>query len=153
MVETDFERKRGELEIEVREGFSLFLVHGLPEPLAPARLEVLKAVTEAEVSLDFLKLTSDGLSFVVQESLAESTGIALERLRFPVVTATDRSVLSAWSPNLRDEEGMAARIVSAVIATGARLDHISDMHDRILFLMDKRDVQNAAVAIREAAAS
>ena len=151
MVETEFEHQRGVIETELREGFALFLVHSLPDDLDKNRLHVLKVVADANVSIDFLKLTTDGLSFVVPEALSDAAGEALANLKFPLETSPNRSVLSAWSPNLRDEEGLAARLVSAVIASGARLDHVSDMHDRILFLLDQADAEKATQAIREVA--
>ncbi|HLK14112.1 MAG TPA: hypothetical protein VKT78_04850, partial [Fimbriimonadaceae bacterium] len=41
--------------------------------------------------------------------------------------------------NMRDEEGLIARVVQEVIASGARMDHISDMHDRMLVVVHTED--------------
>lgn len=146
MVETEFERQRGIIETEIREGFALFEVDGLAEPLAESRTKTLERIAKAGVSIDFLKLTSDGLSFVVQESDAPQVTQALDNTR--TTHTPGRCVVSAWSPNLRDEEGLAARLVSAVIASGAVLDHVSDMHDRVLFLMDRNGADSALNAIQ-----
>lgn len=145
MVETEFERQRGVIETEIREGFALFEVDGLEEPLAESRTQALERIAKAKISIDFLKLTADGLSFVVNESLAPEVAQALQGLH--ATHTPGRCVVSAWSPNLRDEEGLAARLVSAVIASGAVLDHVSDMHDRLLFLMDRSGAESALGAI------
>ena len=146
VVETEFERQRGVIETEIREGFALFEVDGLTEPLSDARTSTLQRIAKAGISIDFLKLTSEGLSFVVQENLAGEVSRALEGLH--ITHTLGRCVVSAWSPNLRDEEGLAARLVSAVIASGAGLDHVSDMHDRLLFLMDRNGAESALHAIQ-----
>lgn len=40
--------------------------------------------------------------------------------------------------NIRDEEGLIAKIIKAAISTSAHVDHIGDMHDRLLMVVPKR---------------
>ena len=50
---------------------------------------------------------------------------------------------------MRDEEGLIARVVSEVIGTGVRVDHLGDMHDRVLMVMDDRDADKVKVRLEE----
>jgi hypothetical protein len=36
---------------------------------------------------------------------------------------------------MRDEEGLIARIVEQAIATGTSVEHVGDMHDRLLLVV------------------
>lgn len=146
-VETDFEKQRGVFEVELRTGFARAHVYEMAEPLTESRTTVLQSVADAKISIDFLKLTSDGLSFVVAAEKQAEAEAALKKAGAKFEMVPDRCVLSVSSPNLRDEEGLAARLVATVLGSKARLDHMSDMHDRVLFLLDKPDAERAAKAI------
>ena len=59
--ETDFEKQRGISRVEVRTGLTQVHVLDLSEPISKSRLRVLDAVSSAGISLDFLKLTPNGM--------------------------------------------------------------------------------------------
>ncbi|MBX3112633.1 MAG: hypothetical protein KF857_11555 [Fimbriimonadaceae bacterium] len=146
--ETEFERPRGVHSIQVREGFTNVRVYGLSEPLPQARIDVLAAVAEHGVSIDFLKFTPDGLSFVVPDSDQPAASAALQSKGAMQEAKGDRCVVTAHAVNMRDEEGLIARLVSAAIASGTEIDHMGDMHDRVLFVVSKTDVGKLEEALR-----
>ncbi len=113
-------------------------VSGLAEPVHESRLFVLKAVAEAGISVDFLKLTPSGLSFVINDSSSGEIEAALGPLQVKHTIRKDRCVILVHAVNMRDEEGLTASVVQRAIASGAILDHISDMHDRMLIVAESK---------------
>lgn len=133
--ETAFERPRGVSRVETRAGYCQVHVEGLSEPLVTHRLEALAAVAGAGVSIDFLKLTPRGLSFVAPADRAGD----IERVLAGAQVARDRSIVSVYAVNIRDEEGLLAEIVQEAIALGAQIDHVGDGHDRLLLVVGDAD--------------
>ncbi len=136
---TDFEKRRGVSRVEVRDGYAQVHASRMPEPIIEGRLAVLQTVANASVSIDFLKLTPSGLSFLIQESQAKPVEDALNKSAVHCSVKPGRSVVLVHAVNMRDEEGLIAGIVREVIASGARMDHISDMHDRVLVVVHTED--------------
>jgi len=138
MQETAFEKQRGISQVEVRGGFAQVHVSQIRDQIHERRLQVLKAVREASVSVDFLKFTPSGLSFVISESNSGDIEKALEPLNLHCSIRKDRCVILIHAVNMRDEEGLTAQVVQQAIASGAIVDHISDMHDRMLIVAEQK---------------
>ena len=141
---TEFEKRRGISRVEVRSGYAQVHVFDLVEPLTQSRLAVLENAAAARVSLDFLKFTPDGMSFLVREEDAGPLVKALTegdvKLSPSQVNAQKgRDVLMVHAVNMRDEEGLIASIVLQAIRSGAAIGHVSDMHDRVLIVVGKED--------------
>ena len=136
--ETAFEKQRGIGQVEVRSGLAQVHVSRMQEPIHDQRLKVLHAVAAAGVSVDFLKLTPSGVSFVISEANCTQVEGSLDPLGVRYTIRKDRSVLLVHAVNMRDEEGLTARVVQQAIASGAIVDHISDMHDKMLIVSESR---------------
>lgn len=132
--ETGFEKTRGVSRVEVKSGFAQVHVRELTEPIMDARLSVLKSIANAGISIDFLKLTPDGLSCIITEAQSEKAAEALKSANVEYAVATGRSVLLVFAVNMRDEEGLIAQVVQEAIRSGKAIEHISDMHDRMLLV-------------------
>jgi aspartokinase len=141
-IETDFEKRRGVSRIELRPGFAQVHVSRLEENLMEARMQVLRALADAQVSIDFLKLTPSGLSCLISEAKTEAVTTALESCGVHFSVRRGRSIVIAHAVNMRDEEGLIARVVQQAIASTARLDHICDMHDRMLIVVHGEDAES-----------
>ncbi|MCO5297667.1 MAG: hypothetical protein M9921_12495 [Fimbriimonadaceae bacterium] len=146
---TDFEKPRGISRVEVRRGFAMVHVGGLAADLAAERLKVLRSIAESSVSIDFVKLTHGGVSFLVAEDRAPQAEEALRLIGAKYTLGRDRAVVIVHAVNMRDEEGLIAGIVRKVIASGVRVDHLGDMHDRVLLVMDAADVPQTLESFRE----
>lgn len=138
MRELAFEKQRGISQIEVRDGFAQVHISQIKESIHEHRLQVLKAVREAAVSVDFLKFTPSGLSFLIAESHSGDIERALEPLKLHCSIRKGRCVILVHAVNMRDEEGLTAQVVQRAIASGAIVDHISDMHDRMLIVAEMK---------------
>lgn len=140
--QTDFEKPRGVSRVEVRDGFAQAIVDSVVGD--SRRIEILKAIAGAGVSLDFLKLAPDGLSFLVPTEKAEIVDQALKSLGASYAIKSPRSIVMVHAVNMRDEEGLIAQIVSAAIGTGLTLEHLGDMHDRMLIVLESGDALELA---------
>lgn len=137
--ETAFERPRGVSRVETRRGYCQVHVEDLAEPLVPKRLEALEAVAKEGVSIDFLKLTPRGMSFVAPADRAEDLKKALDACGVHAAVSTERSIVSVYAVNIRDEEGLLAEVVREAITLGAQIDHVGDGHDRLLLVVGDAD--------------
>ena len=142
--QTDFEKPRGVSGVEVRDGFAQAIVDGLEGDISKRRIDVLQAVSEAGVSLDFLKLAPRGLSFLIPSEDAAIVGDALEEIGVACAIHSPRSIVMVHAVNMRDEEGLIARIVSNAIGTGMTIEHLGDMHDRMLIVLQSDDAKALA---------
>ncbi|MCL4285955.1 MAG: hypothetical protein QY327_10410 [Fimbriimonadaceae bacterium] len=146
--QVEFERPRDVYEFETRTGYAHIHIHGLEAPLQEARIRALEGVARAGVSIDFLKLTQSGMAFLVAEEQAQKTQDALSALGLNFRAGKDYAILIVHSVNMRDENGRIAKIVSIAIGTGARIDHLSDMHDRVLIVTPREHASGLAEALR-----
>ena len=133
--ETEFEKRRGISSVEVRHGYARVHVSRIEHQLMKERMRAMEAVSDAEVSIDFLKLTPTGLSFIVPNSQADSVDKALAPTGLYFSVKRDRSIVLVHAVNIRDEEGMIANILKTTIATCTQVDHVGDMHDRLLMVV------------------
>lgn len=133
-VLTEFEKPRGIHTVEVRPGYAVVEVLNLSTPLDEKRLDVLRAVAKVGISVDFLKLTQTGLSFLIPQEKAELAESTLKEFGAQYEVSGERSIVMVHAVNMRDEEGLIARIVSSAIRSGVEVEHLSDMHDRMLIV-------------------
>lgn len=144
VTETEFEKPRGINRVEIRRGYCTVHVKSLEGEINAARVTVLKTIADAQISIDFLKLTQGGLSFVAPESLQSEVAKVLGAAGTQFETKSGRCIVLTYAANMRDEEGLIARVVSEVIGTGVEIDHLGDMHDRVLMVMDADDGERVA---------
>lgn len=142
--QTEFEKPRGVSRIEVRDGYAQAIVENLAKPVEAARIAILEAITQAGVSIDFLKLAPSSLSFLIPAERAPAVEEALSALGCEYAIKSPRSIVMVYAVNMRDEEGLIARIVSAAIGTGLTLEHLGDSHDRILIVLESADARKLA---------
>ncbi|MBX3096059.1 MAG: hypothetical protein KF812_04290 [Fimbriimonadaceae bacterium] len=146
--ETEFEKPRGINRVEVRKGLARVHVSRLSEPLAEHRLLVLRAVADAQISIDFLKFTPTGLSFIVPISGAEVVETALRDRGWTYSLKPDRSVVLVHAVNMRDEVGLMAQIIAEALTGDAVLEHLGDMHDRLLVVLPDDEAEALAERLR-----
>jgi hypothetical protein len=153
IAETDFEKPRGISRVEVRPGFTQVHVTDLPAPVSKSRLKVLDAVSAAGVSLDFLKLTPKGLSFIIPASKTDNVNETLSSQSYRTDLAIDRSIVLVHAVNMRDEEGMISGIVRRAITLGIPIDHVTDMHDRMLIVTTNAQAERLREEIQKEVAN
>lgn len=113
------------------------------------RLRIMDLVSKAGISIDFLKLTPSGMSFLVAEESADLLETVLLQCGDHFSVRRDRSIVLVYAVSIRDEEGLIAAIVRTAITNGIRVDHIGDMHDRMLMVVRNVDAERLAALYRE----
>ena len=146
--ETAFEKRRGVNSVELQSGFAQVHISRLVEPIQENRLLALRQLKEEGVCLFFLKLTPSGLSFLVREENVQKLNQRFQELDFTFSLNSGKSVVVVNAVNMRDEEGLLASILSQAIASGARIEHLGDMHDALCIAAIHEDAQKIADAIR-----
>ncbi len=142
--QTTFETTRGISSIDISQGHALIIVSNISEnENGKQKISALKAIKQSGISMDFLKLSADGFSFIVPEEAAQSAKDALCKHNFNVTLLKDRAILSVYAPNIRDESGLVARIAQRVVQTGAYIDSLGDMHSQVLIVLDSKFAQQA----------
>lgn len=139
---TEFEKRRGISQVVVNPGFLQIHLFGLAEPVIQSRLDVLGQLKDAEINIHFLKLTPDGLSF-----MTDSTDIETLQRLLPAqeqIQIHECSVVLVHAVNMRDEEGLVARVIATAIACGAQMEHVGDMHDRLMIAASVADANRIA---------
>ena len=144
---TKFEKPRGVSAISIRHGYAQAHLSGWGKDRAAKRLETVRAITDAKISLDFVKLTPSGMSFLVPDAQSEALQGVLDRLGDHFSIRRPCSMVIAHAVNIRDEEGLVARIMKAAIDGGFLVQHISDMHDRALLVVDTAEAEQLAAHI------
>ncbi|MEZ0325606.1 MAG: hypothetical protein ACAH95_06850 [Fimbriimonas sp.] len=139
-LETIFEKRRGISRVESRHGYAQVHVSQIASRVMEERLRVLSQVAEAGISMDFLKLTPTGMSFMVREDSSALVEQVLAGTGVHFSVRNGRSIVLVYAVNIRDEEGMIANILQTTITTCAQVDHVGDMHDRMLMVVRTEDV-------------
>lgn len=121
-------------------------IDGLKEPIHQARLAALEALRQAGVRTYLLKLVGDGLSFLIWEE-EQTQGLAALK-GYQTVATENCAVIDVFAVNMRDEAGLMARAIGAALASGAPLEHVGDMHDRLLIAARGDVAEVIAGAIR-----
>jgi aspartokinase len=151
IAETAFEKRRGIRHVEIRSGYAQVHINQLKEPIADTRLDILQAVGNAEISVDFLKFTPTGVSFMVQDAVAEKTTRILENFGASFSLAANRHIVTVHAVNMRDEQGLIADVMAHAIRSGAKLEHITDMHDRMLIVVAAEESERLKSSLLELA--
>jgi aspartokinase len=138
--ETAFEKRRGVSKVEVRHGYARVHLSQIEQHLMQERLRALRYVSEREISIDFLKLTPTGLSFIVPDAHAQAVHEALQETGLHFSVKQGRSIVLVHAVNIRDEEGLIANILKTTISTCTQVDHVGDMHDRLLMVVKTESV-------------
>lgn len=137
--ETAFEKGRGIEKIELRKGHTEVHVMDLAQPVMGERISLLRAIADSGVSIDFLKLTPSGMSFVVADADADTIAKALEGAGVQYELLRNRHIVLVHAVNMRDEEGLIAEVMSHAIRSGVKVRHVADMHDRMLLVVDAEE--------------
>lgn len=147
---TSIETARGISNVEVSNGHALVVASGLSEEdSSPRMLDALRALKDADCSIDFLKISSSGFSFIVPEAGAEAATSALRSAGFSAEALAGRAIITVRAPNIRDESGLVARIAQLVVRSGATIEQVGDMHSSVQVVVETPKAEKAAAALRD----
>lgn len=145
--QTTFETARGISAVDAQKGFSLIVVRGLGDDRERLS-DALDAVRDAGLSADFLKLGRAQFSFLVREEDQQPAVDALVAAGFDASHHRSKAVIKVSSPNVRDESGLMARICELVLASGATIYNVGDMHDGVQVVVQAERSEATCEALR-----
>ncbi len=135
--------------MEIAAGFALVQVFGIaPADLLQKRIECMEQLASGGVSFDFLRLSTDGFSFVVPGRDAEKVDAPLNSLKVRFEKIANQSLITVSVPNLREENGLLAKIVELVATTGVQVNSIGDTHTSVLILLPADDAKSVSQLLR-----
>ena len=137
--ETVFEKKPGVHSVEIESGFSQVCIFGLSQSLS--RIQMLEYLAKNKINIDFLKLTIDGLSFIIKDQDYSKVESIFEELDCNCKISPNRSILVVHAVNLRDEEGLIAEILAMAVVLGVELDHVGDTHNKLLLVTSSEQTE------------
>lgn len=139
---TYFERERGVTQIAVENAVALFTVR------ADSALVVLERLAEARVPINHVKLSTDGLSFVVSENHATACQAALKQANFIYTVQAELAIVRTVAGAMRDLSGVVARIYEALIGVDVSVRLVGDAYDSVFGLVAQADANKAESALR-----
>jgi aspartokinase len=143
-----FDLPRGLGEPLVRDSYAQVLVSFSDQEAKNGRLEALNIIQSNGLSIDFLKFTHNGVSFVISADQAKKAAEVLANIDADVKLSEGRSILLIPAVNMRDDEGLLAHVLSEAIKTKAEILHIGDMHDRVLIVTDTEGAKEIAAKVQ-----
>lgn len=150
MSDTYFETKRGISDVKVTYGHAWVVVGGFSEnAISDRRLQALRVLKDSGISIDFLKLSPDGFSFVVREEIASRVQEALCSNGFDAKVLKNRAIIEVSAPSIREEEGLIARIAEFIVRNRANIDSVGDMHSAVLIVVDADSAETATNELRK----
>lgn len=144
----ELDTHRGVSEIQCRPGLTQVHVELDRERLEDARLDLLQAIADDDLSLNFVKLTPAGISFLIREAIEDRVSALLRSRGLAFEIIGKRSFVVAHAPNMRDEPGLIAEIVHTTIGSGFEVDQVGDMHDRVLMIVPSESGEALAELLR-----
>ena len=119
------------------------------DDIAQARLDFLQQIADAGISLRFVKLTTAGISFLIDEEIEGQMRERLESMELEFEMLGRRSLVITHAPNMRDEPGLIARIIRFTIESGIEVGQVGDMHDRILLMVPSESADALCTLLNE----
>ncbi|MFA8438692.1 aspartate kinase [Pueribacillus sp. YX66] len=111
--------------------------------------EVFKAMAEQEISVDFINISPNGVSYTVSESVTEKAITAIKQLGYEPVVEAECAKVSAVGAGMTGVPGVTAKIVSALTNEGIQIMQSADSHTTIWVLVKQQDLNKAVNALHE----
>jgi len=142
-----FEPPRGVTRIQWRPGlahFAMEVAQGRCD-LAP----IFRALTEADVSVDMIKLLPPGICFTLSHDQVDTVSETLRRLGLDFSVTRDCAVLTVYAPDMRSLPGIMATVVGVLDNSGVRVLFTDDSYNSIFCVIDENDGPRACQALAD----
>ncbi len=116
---------------------------------AAKRLEVLKALAEAGISLDLINVSPSEMCFTIKETRTEKARELFRRFELDVGIEKGFAKVSAVGAGMRGVPGVMAAIVGSLTDAGIEIYQSADSHTSISCLVKSEALCSAAVALHD----
>ncbi len=114
------------------------------------QFDVFKAMAEQEISVDFINISPNGVSYTVSDVQTGKAIEAIKKLGYEPEVETGCSKVSAVGAGMTGVPGVAAKIVTALTNEGIQILQSADSHTTIWVLVKQRDLKKAVNALHQA---
>ncbi|MUV39906.1 Aspartate kinase [Lentibacillus sp. JNUCC-1] len=111
--------------------------------------EVFKAMASEGISVDFINISTSGVSYTVPDPLTELALQALKKRHFTVSAMRDCAKVSVVGAGMAGMPGVASTMIQALTDKGIRILQSADSHTTIWALVSGADVNMAVNALHD----
>lgn len=112
--------------------------------------EVFQAMANEEISVDFINIYPNGVTYTVTEEMTDKAIDILKNLGHNPIVEFDCAKVSVVGAGMQGVPGVAAKIVTALSEQGIRILQSADSHTTIWVLVKQVDLGKAVNALHDA---
>lgn len=113
------------------------------------QFDVFKAMAEQEISVDFININPNEISFTVSNIVIEKAIDAIKQLGYEPEVEKECAKVAAVGAGMTGVPGVTAKIVTALMNEGIRILQSADSHTTIWVLVKQDDLHKAVNALHE----
>lgn len=113
------------------------------------QFEIFKAMAENEISVDFINISPNAVSFTVSDEVIDKAIQVIRELGFEPKVETECAKVAAVGAGMTGVPGVAAKIVMALTNNGIEILQSADSHTTIWVLVKQKDLTQAVNALHE----
>lgn len=113
------------------------------------QFEIFKAMAENEISVDFINISPNAVSFTVSDEAVDKAIEVIERLGYDPNVEKECAKVAAVGAGMTGVPGVAAKIVMALTNNGIEILQSADSHTTIWVLVKQKDLAQAVNALHE----
>lgn len=112
--------------------------------------EVFQAMANEGISVDFINIYPNGVTYTVSEEMTEKAIIILQRLGHSPIVERECAKVSVIGAGMQGVPGVASKIVTALSEQEIRILQSADSHTTIWVLVKQKDLKQAVTALHNA---
>jgi len=113
------------------------------------QFEIFKAMAENEISVDFINISPNAISFTVSDEVIDKAVEVIKQLGYDPKVEKECAKVAAVGAGMTGVPGVAAKIVKALMNNGIEILQSADSHTTIWVLVKQKDLTQAVNALHE----
>ncbi|MBB6452868.1 aspartate kinase [Salirhabdus euzebyi] len=130
-------------------GISQINVQTTPENMEKLHDEVFSTMANADISVDFINISPNGVTYTVPSNSARRAVELLETLGYSPEVIAECAKVSTVGAGMSGVPGVTAKIVHSLTAKGIKILQSADSHTTIWVLIKEKDLKEAVSALHD----
>ncbi|GAB6137591.1 aspartate kinase [Halanaerobaculum tunisiense] len=135
--------------ITSRSNLILVKIYPRAQQEVTATLGCFRTLAQADISVDFINVRADLISFMINENLAEQASELLDAEGYNYEIFTDFNKVSVVGAGMTGIPGIMARVVEALTDNGVSIYQTTDSHTTISCLIKDEDEEDSLCALHD----
>lgn len=115
-----------------------------------AQALIFETMAEADISVDFINISVDEITFTVPNKLADEVDRLLTEVGYKPIITRNCAKVSAVGAGMTGIPGVAAKIIKSLVDVGVQVLQSADSHTTIWVLIKEEEIHKAVNALHEA---